>query len=89
MTPQLDQLSLQDQKNLLEMKRQLRRLKRRLFLQAVKKPETSVDKFRAMILNFALDDSLTAEMTSMDSNSSLPSIDPIYEEEVRICEPVG
>lgn len=93
MTPsqRLNQFSDEDRKNLLEMKRQLRRLKRRLFLQAAKKPETPVEKFRAFVFNLAVDESLTTAETntSQDSSSTLPSVSEVYEAEVRICEPVG
>jgi hypothetical protein len=92
-TTTMHQFSEQDRTNLLKMKKQLRRLKRRLFLEAVKSPESSVDKFRAMILTLALDsatgESSTTKMSFYDSDSTLASIDPIYEGEVRICQPVG
>jgi len=83
-------ISEQDRKNLLHLKKQLRRLKRRLFLEAVNKPVTNVDKFRHLILNLALDDSsMTAGMSSFhDSFQTLQSIETI-KEEVRFCDPVG
>jgi hypothetical protein len=92
-TTTLHQLSEEDRTNLLKMKRHLRRLKRRLFLEAAKSPETPVEKFRAMIFTLAMDsgtgESSTAKMSFDDSDSTLASFEQIYEGEVRICQPVG
>lgn len=92
-TTTLQQLSEQDRANLMKMKRQLRRLKRRLFLEAAKRPETPVEKFRAMIFTLALDsatgESSTSKMSYFDSDSTLASLDAIYDGEAMICPPVG
>ena len=71
------------------IKKQLRRLKRRLFLQAIKEPETNVDKFRQLITNLALDESSTAETSSSGgSYRSFPSMQSIHEGAI-FASPVG
>ena len=53
--------SEQDYETLLQLKKQLRRLKRRLFLEVTTKSVTEVDKFRELILNLALDETVSTE----------------------------
>lgn len=70
----------QDRESLAQFGLQLRRLKRRLFLASVKQPENNVDKFRSLMLQLAMRDDDTADMTSVPSNDSLPSIYEEHEE---------
>lgn len=70
----------QDRESLAQLGLQLRRLKRRLFLASVKQPENNVDKFRSLMLQLAMQDDDTADMTSVPSNDSLPSIYEEHEE---------
>jgi hypothetical protein len=91
MTRLPQQTSQQQREELNKVYKQLRRLKRKLFLKAVEKPETSVDKFRHLMLRFAVennDGSTAAESFSYSSFDSLPSIQEINESNGRICEPV-
>ena len=86
--PLLIQLS-DDTKTLLLITKQLRRLKRRLFLEATRQPETNADKFRQLILNLALDESSTAEMSSFSGSvQSFPSMQSINEGAASVS-PVG
>jgi hypothetical protein len=63
--------SEQDYETLLQLKKQLRRLKRRLFLEVTTKSVTEVDKFRELILNLALDETVsTEELSSLESFQS-------------------
>ncbi len=63
--------SEQDYETLLQLKKQLRRLKRRLFLEVTTKSVTEVDKFRELILNLALDETAsTEELSSLESFQS-------------------
>jgi hypothetical protein len=75
-TPQTITISEQDYEALLQFKKQLRRLKRRLFLEATTKPETKVDKFRELILNLALDE--TASQQELSSLESFQSVNIIH-----------
>ena len=77
--------SKHDIEALLHIKKQLRRLKRRLFLEATKKPETSVDMFRQLVMNLAFDENSTAGMiTFNESFESSPSLQSIHEDSVSI-----
>ncbi|KAI2501189.1 hypothetical protein MHU86_13263 [Fragilaria crotonensis] len=77
--------SKHDIEALLQIKKQLRRLKRRLFLEASKKPETSVDKFRQLVMHLTFDESSTAGMSTFnESFESFPSMQSTHEGTVSI-----
>eukprot|EP00545_Synedropsis_sp_CCMP1620_P002253 CAMPEP_0119013506 /NCGR_PEP_ID=MMETSP1176-20130426/8485_1 /TAXON_ID=265551 /ORGANISM="Synedropsis recta cf, Strain CCMP1620" /LENGTH=96 /DNA_ID=CAMNT_0006966599 /DNA_START=56 /DNA_END=346 /DNA_ORIENTATION=+ len=63
-------LKVQDRHNLSDMSRSLRRLKRKMFLQAVEEPIRPVDNFRSALLTLALDDSFSSIDTNDHSSSS-------------------
>lgn len=73
-----------ERRNLTEMSRSLRRLKRQMFLRAVEQPTTPVDGLRNLLLSVAIDEnpsslgdsksSFGASSSSLDMNASMSSI---------------